>query len=160
MLFVAGSSVSTGGTSAQACIACASCATQRTPPDMSSGEAGARVTLSAGYFSQELEDIGELEERYPYDVYLYMYDITDGWACRYSPLFCLANAFEPCIIPGLWCDVSMAIWSTGSVVASRQSQRGAHLMVSRWTKGFRPPPLSRTPMTLPSTTAIPSLRRC
>ena len=28
------------------------------------------------------------------------------------------------------------------------------------TGGFRPPPLSRTPMTLPSTTAILSLRRC
>ena len=65
----------------KACIACASCATQRTtaqasetgvsiavastcgkslcvrcvrtPPDMSSGEAGARVTLSAGHVAQD-----------------------------------------------------------------------------------------------------------
>eukprot|EP00439_Symbiodinium_sp_Y106_P040032 s3491_g4.t3 len=74
-----------------------------TPPDMSSGE--------------ELEDIGELEERYPYDVYLYMYDITDGWACRYSPLL-LGQRLRALYHTGIvvrWLDGDLEYWFGGRI---------------------------------------------
>ncbi|CAE7234893.1 desi1, partial [Symbiodinium microadriaticum] len=65
----------------------------------------------------ELEDIGELEERYPYDVYLYMYDITDGWACRYSPLL-LGQRLRALYHTGIvvrWLDGDLEYWFGGRI---------------------------------------------
>jgi len=66
---------------------------------------------------EELEDIGELEERYPYDVYLYMYDITDGWACRYSPLL-LGQRLRALYHTGIvvrWLDGDLEYWFGGRI---------------------------------------------
>eukprot|EP00439_Symbiodinium_sp_Y106_P035781 s3491_g4.t1 len=102
-----------------------------TPPDMSSGEASIAVASTCGKSlcvrcvrtppdmssGEELEDIGELEERYPYDVYLYMYDITDGWACRYSPLL-LGQRLRALYHTGIvvrWLDGDLEYWFGGRI---------------------------------------------
>ncbi|CAE7815525.1 desi1 [Symbiodinium sp. CCMP2592] len=66
---------------------------------------------------EELEDIGELEERYPHDVYLYMYDITDGLACRYSPLLFgqrLRALYDTGVVVR-WLDGDLESWFGGRI---------------------------------------------